>query len=135
MKGPKTFGEWVRVYEGRDSDTDYVVDPDERIRWHPMHGFFTYWYDARNKQLVIPKMCGNGKFWRKVIHDMVLAAGPGVCRGVYCCFKRNPIAYSRVLGGRVTGVERSYDFKRKKGSTLWYIFITPKDTKEGRYKS
>jgi hypothetical protein len=131
MKGPKSFEEWVRVYEERDSDTEYVISSGERIVKDPMHGFFTYWYDAEHRELVIPKMCGDGKFWRKVIYEMVLAAGD-MCRGVLCCTKRNPKAWVRVHGGRLRRVEYTFDFETKKSRALWFIFITPGDTKEGQ---
>lgn len=133
MKGPKSFEEWMRVYEERDSDTEYILSPGELGAWHPMHGFFTYIYDAESRTLLIPKMCGDGKRWRRVIYGMVVASAPDVCRGALCCTKRNPVAYTRILGGNICGVERSYDFNGKKGTTLWYIFITPDDTKEGRH--
>jgi hypothetical protein len=97
-----------------------------------MHGFFTWWYDAGKRELVIPKMCGDGKHWRKVIFEMVKAAGPDVCRGVLCCTKRNPVAYMRILGGKLRSMEYSLDFETGKSVTLWYIFITVDDTKEGR---
>lgn len=132
MKGPKTFEEWVRVYKERDSDTEYVLYPGEDARWHPMYGFFSFWYDAESRELVIPKMCGDGKYWRKVIYEMVKAAGPEVCRGVLCCTKRNPRAYTRVLGGKLRRLEYTFDFETKKGRALWFIFITMDDTKEGR---
>jgi hypothetical protein len=132
MKGPKTFEEWVRIYEERDSDTEYVTYPGERRVFDEEYGFFTYWYDAGSRELVIPKMCGDGKHWRNVIYEMVRAAGPEKCRGVLCCTKRNPAAYMRVLGGKLRRVEHSFDFETRKNKTLWFIFITLDDTKEGR---
>jgi hypothetical protein len=39
----------------------------------------------------------------------------------------------RILGGKLRRVEHSFDFETKKNKTLWFIFITPEDTKEGRH--
>jgi hypothetical protein len=94
-----------------------------------MHGFFTYYYDPESRELLIPKMCGDGKYWRRLIYKMAKAAR-GITRGVYCCTKRNPAAYMRVLGGTLAKMEHVYDFRTGKRRTLWYIFITFKDTKE-----
>lgn len=130
MKGPKTFEEWVRVYEERDSDTEYVLSPGERVVFDPMHGFFTYAFDAETKTILVPKMCGDGKHWRRLIYKMVKAGGRIGVRGVLCCTKRNPRAYMRILGGKLRKMEHTYDFVTGKNTTLWFIYITPEDTKE-----
>jgi hypothetical protein len=126
MAGPKTFDEWVEVYKERDSDTEYVLSPGERPYYDPMYGFFTLAYDAASNEILIPKMCGNGKYWRKVILRLVKVTG---AKGVYCCTKRNPRAYMRILGGELVKMERTYDFRTGKDVTLWYISITPENTK------
>ncbi len=128
MRGPKTFAEWVEAYVERDSDTEYVLTPGERVIFDPMHGFFTYSFDAASNEILVPKMCGDGKYWRPLIYALVLASG---ARGVYCCTKRNPRTYQRILGGELVKMTHEYDFRTGKETTLWYIFITPKDTKEG----
>ena len=130
MTGPKTLEEWIAVYEERDSDTDYVLSPGERVVFDPMHGFFTFVFDPQAKEILIPKMCGNGKHWRKCIYEMVLASRHLGVKGAYCCTKRNPRAYMRILGGELVKMEHTYDFRTGKETTLWYIFITPGDSKE-----
>ncbi len=112
----------------RDSDTEYVLTPGERVVWHPMHGFFTYTYDAASGEVLIPKMCGDGKYWRKLIYALVLATD---ARGVYCCTKRNPRAFMRVFGGTLVKMTHEYDFRTGRETTLWYLFITPEDAKGG----
>lgn len=131
MLGPKTFEEWVRIYEERDSDTEYVLSPGEKIVFDPMHGFFTYAFDAASRMILIPKMCGNGRHWRKLIHKMLLLAARDLgVRGVLCCTKRNPRAFMRVHGGKLQKMEHTYDFTTGRSTTLWFIYITPADTKE-----
>lgn len=102
MTGPKSFDEWVAVYEERDSDTEYILSPGEKVVYDPMHGFFTYLFDAESKELLVPKMCGNGKHWRPLIHKLVRDTQHLGVRGVLCCTKRNPQVYMRVLGGSDT---------------------------------
>jgi hypothetical protein len=94
--------------------------------WDTEHGFFTYTYEPESRLLCIPKMCGDGKHWRKMIHEMALAARD-VCDGVYCCTKRSPKVYMRVLGGKLVKQER-----KENGQVLSYILISFDDTKEGR---
>jgi hypothetical protein len=125
VKGPRTFDEWTRAYSARIEE--YAADPGEKVRWHPTRGFFSYWYDAENRELVIPKVCGDGGYWRGVIYEMVRAAGPEVCRGVLCRTKRNPMAFTRFFGGKIRGLEYTFDFETKKKKALWLIFITPDD--------
>jgi hypothetical protein len=132
MSGPKTFEEWVEVYEERDSDTEYVLSPGERIVYDPMYGFFTYCFDAAKGELLIPKMCGDGKHWRPIIYKLVKATRHLGIKGVLCCTKRNPVVYMRVLGGTLRKMEHVYDFQTGKQRTLWFIFISLDDTKERR---
>jgi hypothetical protein len=130
MKGPKSFEEWVRLYEERDSDTEYVLSPGEKIVFDPMYGFFTYCPDMEGKQILVPKMCGDGRHWRPMIYKLCVATRHLGIKGVLCCTKRNPEAYRRVLGGKLVRMEQSYDFRTGKHHILWFIFITPEDTKE-----
>ena len=130
MKGPKTFEEWVAIYKGKDSDTEYVLSPGEQVVFDPMHGFFTYSFDPETREILIPKMCGDGKYWRKLIYEMVLKTKTLGVKGVYCCSKANPAAYMRILGGRLVKMEHTYDFRTGKETTLWYFSITPENTKE-----
>jgi hypothetical protein len=127
MKGPKSRGEWIQAYVDRDSDTEYVTYPGEEMKWDEEHGFFTYLYDAESRLLAIPKMCGDGKHWRKLIYRMVMATRgePWFIRGAYCCTKRNPAAYMRILGGRLVKQET-----KENGQVLSFILITPEDFKE-----
>lgn len=134
MVGPKALAEWIEIYKERDSDTEYILSPGEQIVYDPMHGFFSYVFDAVSREILIPKMCGDGAHWRKVVHKMVQETQHLGVKGAYCCTKRNPEAYMRILGGRLVKMEHTYDFRTGKETTLWYIFITLKDTKEGRGK-
>jgi hypothetical protein len=131
MTGPKTFEEWKEAYEERD--VKYALSPGERERWHPMHGFFTYCFDAASGEILIPKMCGDGKYWRKVIHRFARATKHLGVRGVLFCTKRNPVAFMRIFGGTLRRMEHAWDFTKGEERTLWFIFVSWRDTKERRY--
>jgi hypothetical protein len=132
MVGPKTFEEWVEVYEERDSDTEYVLSPGERVVYDPMRGFFTYCFDAANGEILIPKMCGDGKHWRPLIYRLAQATRHLGIKGVLFCTKRNPITFMRVAGGKLAKMQHVYDFTTGKNYVLWFIRVTFDDTKEGR---
>jgi hypothetical protein len=129
MKGPKTCEEWVEVYEERDSDTEYILSPGERIVFDPMYGFFTYCFDAPSGTILVPKMCGDGKYWRKQIYRLAKATRHLGINRLLCCTKRNPFVYMRVLGGKLHKMEHTYNFVNGKETTLWYILISFDDTR------
>lgn len=121
----RTLGDWLKRYAESCADTEYVTYPGEQMVFHPEHGFFTFIFDAEERVLLIPKMCGDGRYWRKTIHEMVAATRHLGTRGVYCCTKRSPGAFTRLFGGEVVKTET-----REDGTVLSYIFITPENSKE-----
>ncbi len=51
FSGPKSFEEWVEVYERRaGDDVHFLLTPGEQIFYNPDYGFFTWWIDHENKQ-------------------------------------------------------------------------------------
>ena len=132
-KAPRTFEEWVEAYEERDG-SKFALSPGEKIYWHRDHGFFTILYDAGSGTLLVPKMCGDGKYWRPLIYEIAKkGATEGHClKSLYLCTKRNPAAYMRVIGGTLSKMEYKYDFVTGKGRTIWYISINWENTKEGK---
>jgi hypothetical protein len=122
MKGPYSLDEWLRIYREHDSDTEYVSYPGELRVGDEEHGFFTYMFDAENLVLLIPKMCGDGRHWRKLIFTMVAATRHLGVIGVYCCTKRNPRAFMRLFGGTLVKQET-----KDNGQVLSYILITPEN--------
>jgi hypothetical protein len=130
-RAPRTFGEWVEAYEERDG-CKYVLSPGEEVRYEPGHGFFTYYFDAGEGQLIIPKMCGDGRHWRPVLLMLLLCTRHLGIRRLYCCTKRNPGAFVRAFGGEVVAMDYSCDFETGKSLTLWYIAATPQNLKGGQ---
>jgi hypothetical protein len=126
---PKTFEQWVEAYEERGNE--YVTSPGERVVFDSAHGFFTYLFNPASKEILIPKMCGDGKHWRRAIHKLATEAKKkfGV-KGVYCCCDRNPMVWLRANGGKLRKVECTYDFVTGKSTALWFFSVTLEDSKE-----
>jgi hypothetical protein len=131
MVGPKSLEEWIEVYEERD-DSKYLLSPNERVVYDPLHGFFTYCFNAAKGEILIPKMCGDGKYWRPLIYKLAKATQHLGVKSVLCCTKRNPEAYMRIIGGSLRRMEYVYDFQTGRQRTLWFIVISKNDTKEGK---
>jgi len=125
VKGPLSFGSWVAVYEERDKSRFELADGEE-LAFDRQHGFFTWKYDFDEHWLLIPKMCGDGRYWRPRIFAMVeaLRANGVPCVGAYCVTKRRPEVYMRVLGGEL--VKQEVD--ENTGIVYSYILVTPENT-------
>lgn len=127
VKGPLPFGAWVNIYEARD-ESRFELDDREELAFDRRHGFFTWIFDFEKRYLLIPKMCGDGRYWRPHIFAMVKALRKSHgCIGAYCVTKRDPRVYMRVLGGELVKQERESE------KTYSYILVTPENTrvKEG----
>ena len=122
MRGPKSFEEWVRIFEEKD-DSAYELSPGERVVFDPMHGFFSYWFNPESKCIIIPKMCGNMKHWYPKIVTLYFATKHLGVKSVLFCTKRNPHAFIRLVGGKLKSVEYTYDFETKKDRTIWFITV------------
>lgn len=133
FSGPKSFEEWVEVYERRaGDDVHFVITPGEQIFYNPDKGFFSYWIDHENKRLLIPKMCGDGKFLRQVVFQMVRELEPLGFRKIMCCSRRRPEVYLRVLGGEFDHMEERFNINTGKKEPLYYYTVTLDDTKEAK---
>lgn len=124
MKGPKPFGEWVSIYCGKDG-SDFILDEREELFFDREHGFFTWMIDPDKKHLLIPKMCGDGRYWRPIIYGMLLwfRDSFGGFESVRFCTKRNPAAYIRLIGGSLCKQEAHGN------KTISWIEVTPENTK------
>lgn len=117
----------MNIYEERDGSR-FELDDREELAFDRGHGFFTWIFDFEKKYLLIPKMCGDGRFWRPRVLAMVKALRESHgCIGAYCVTKRDPRVYMRVLGGELVKQERESE------KTYSYILVTPENTrvKEG----
>jgi hypothetical protein len=125
-KAPRTFEEWVEAYEERDG-SKYVLSPGERPVYderHPERGFFTFYFDVQKKQMIIPKMCGDGRHWKPLILGVLARLkADGLIRRIYCFTKRNPKAFTRIFGGEIVGMEHYCDFETGESSVGWFIAI------------
>lgn len=131
--GPKTFEEWIDVYERRaGDDVHFQLDEDEHIYWHPDNGFFT-WYVCREHagRISVPKMCGNGKVLRRMVWELVKAMESQGFHEVMLCSRRRPEVYCRVIGGRLDHIEYTVNLNTGRREPLYFYVINFEDTKEG----
>ena len=124
-KGPMSFGSWALVYEERDK-SKFELSEGEELYFDRERGFFTWMYDFEKGWLLIPKMCGDGRYFRRKVFAMVdrLRASGVPCVGAYCVTKRRPEVYMRVLGGEL--VKQEVD--EQTGVVYSYILVTPENT-------
>ena len=124
-KGPMSFGSWVACYEERDK-SKFELTEGEELAFDRNRGFFTWKYDFGQHWLLIPKMVGDGRFFRRQIFEMVetLRRFGIPCVGAYCVTKRKPEVYMRVLGGEL--VKQEVD--ENTGVIYSYILVTPENT-------
>lgn len=133
FKGPKTLEEWIDVYERRaGDDTRFVLEDGEHIYYNPDKGFFTWRVSENNpRRLTVPKMCGDGRFLRHIVYELLKGcAGLGISE-VLCCSRRRPELYmKRVLGGRFDCVKYTKNLNTGKTEPLYFYVITAEDFKE-----
>lgn len=120
-----SFGSWVAVYEERDKSR-FELSEGEELAFDRNRGFFTWKFDFKKHWLLIPKMCGDGRHWRRIVFAMVdqLNASGVPCVGAYCVTKRKPEVYMRVLGGEL--IKQEVD--ENTGIVFSYILVTPENT-------
>lgn len=125
FKGPKSLDAWIEVYRRRvTEDRDVCFLPDEEFVFFPEFGFFTFVFDLPGRCVIIPKMCGDGRFLRRKVFELVKAVEYLGFRFIRCFSRRPPEVYLRVLGGRLDYVED------RGGAPLYHYVVSLDDTKE-----
>ena len=94
----KTKAEWLEYYEQRTGCKDLRLFPDERVFFHPEHGFITFF--VHDGILELHNMCGNGKEWQKILIQIMKDNGLTKLRAYT---ERNPKAWIRKYGGHIKG--------------------------------
>lgn len=132
FKGPKTLEEWIDVYERRaGDDVHFQLTDGEEIYYHPDHGFFSCFLCYDKHLISIPKMCGDGKFLRHIVWDMVRQMEPYGFRGVLLCSRHRPKVYCKVIGGKLDHIEYTVNLNTERREPLYFYVVTLDDTKEG----
>lgn len=96
----KTKEEWLEWYAECTGCRDLKLHPDEMILFHQEHGFIAYFIN--NGVFELHHMCGDGKFWADVIKKIARLERVTTLRAFT---RRNPQAWIRKYGGRITGYE------------------------------
>ena len=91
--------EWIERYE-EGSRSRFRLSHGEQIVFEEDKGFFSYVVCEEREALEIPKMVGDGRYWAKVIKEMVKKMG---LKKALFFTKRNPAAWIRRYGGKIYG--------------------------------
>ena len=100
-KEQKNQHEWIAWYVEHGGSSDLKLHPAESILFHPEHGFLTYLIDKEESILEIHHMCGDGKFWQKVLIETVMKEHN--LKTIRAFTRRNPKAWIRKYGGHIRG--------------------------------
>lgn len=98
--------DWIEWYVQHGGNRDLMLDGRERVLFHPEHGFTSFL--IHDDVLEVHHMAGDGKFWvshlKKVMKVFEL-------KKIHMFTRRNPKAWIRKYGGRITGyyMEADYD--------------------------
>jgi hypothetical protein len=129
MKGPKSFEEWWEFYTDHIPLSKIRAHPAEKIVYHPMHGFLGYVYDKTDGVLILPRVCGDVKYWIKKVAQLLRECEPLGMKMALACTTRNPRIAQRLAGGTVRSMEHTVNFKDGTNTTLFYLEFTAKDIK------
>lgn len=126
FKGPKSLEAWIEVYERRaGDDVHFQLEDGEHVYYHPEYGFFT-WYLCVNHpaRVSIPKMCGDGKFLRRLVCEFIRRA-PDIKELMFCS-RRTPEVYcNRVLRGcRLDHTEQTVNLNTGRSEPLYFFVVT-----------
>ena len=105
----RTREEWLEWYKERTGCEDLNLQSDELILFHPEHGFIAYFTNGDVFEL--HHMCGDGKYWVRIIQKIARFEGTAKIRAFTY---RNPQAWIRKYGGRITGYEMECDIDELK---------------------
>ena len=99
----RTFEEWTRIYE------DKTHNPFRRhagftLIFFPERGFCEIAFEQKTQMVMAYQLCGDGRFWRRVLDSLAVMAGYGHC-GAICIRHIKP--YIRFFGFHVVREEQT----------------------------
>ena len=124
MSGAKTLAEWIEVYERRaGDDVRFRLEEGEHVYYHPEHGFFTWRLCENHPWISIPKMCGDGRFLRELVCDLLEAAKAYGVEAALCCSRRRPAVWLKVHGGCLHHVEYTRNLNSGNIEPLYFYLM------------
>lgn len=106
-----TMDEWIKIYEKKTNST-FKPHPNFQLLFFPERGFCEAAFESKTRMVMAYQLCGDGRFWRRVLESLALAAGFRHC--VAICI-RHVKPYIRLFGFHVVSAEELPD-----GSFLYY---------------
>ena len=101
--------EWLDWYVQHGGQYNLQLDDDEAVLFHPQHGFISFFF--HDDILEIHHMVGHGKYWQKIIKEIMKLHHLKTIRAFT---KRNPKAWIRKYGGHIRGYYMECDFNELK---------------------
>jgi hypothetical protein len=135
LKGPKPIEKWAECWRERVGCDAMPVHPAEKFAYSPMNGFISYAYDPSDGTVMVPKFCGNLRYWMKKLYRLLKEAEPLGARKLLICTRRKPVVLLKWVGGSIRSMEHSINFKTGKESTIWYMEFTLNDVNEDLFRT
>lgn len=107
----KTYEEWVMMYEEK-TGKKFTRDEKYRLFYFPERGFCEVAVDVDVGITVIRNLCGDARFWRRVVECIAQSFGIKGC-GTYCL--RNIRPYIRLFGFTIVRTEERGEYLRYHG--------------------
>jgi len=105
MEKDKTLDEWIAEYE-KKTGKPFKRMNGFQLFYFPERGFCEIAVDTNNKIVVVYQLCGDGKFWRRLIEFLAMALRYPCC-GTYCVRHIKP--YIRFWGYKIDRTEITGD--------------------------
>lgn len=128
MKRLKSLDEWISEY--KRTAGEWEVSDVEEVWFRPEYGFFTWCLDWERKWLIIAKMCGDGRYMRKVIYDIATICRPYGFEHLLFCTRKHVKAYLRIAGGKLLKTGMLFNARTKRDEPIYHILISWEDVVE-----
>lgn len=109
--GVHSLEEWAEFYK-KKTHNDFKPHPNFRLIFFPERGFCEVSLEPRTRMVMAYQLCGDGRFWKRVLDALAMAAGYEHC-GAICIRHIKP--YIRFFGFHIVHTEPLPD-----GTCIYY---------------
>ena len=106
-----TKDEWIALYE-KKTKSAFKPHPNFQMFFFPERGFCEVAFEPKVQMVMAYQLCGDGKFWKRVLDALAMAAGYEHC-GAICIRHIKP--YIRFFGFHIVRTELLPD-----GTCIYY---------------
>ena len=76
--GVHSLEEWAELYK-KKTHNDFKPHPNFRLIFFPERGFCEVAFEPKVQMVMAYQLCGDGKFWKRVLDALAMAAGYEHC--------------------------------------------------------